>query len=127
MNEQDQGVFNRNVRRELKKIRKEVEKTCAVTKDVYPAPESAYAETISVLKRMSRDIPAPDMMWLEDGGIGLEWRPENGIATMSLYGDNQVIFGASWQKQREIWGSCTLSDPVLLPNFLKILSEIFQK
>ncbi len=123
----DKVLFRKHVQRELDEIRKEVEETCAVAEDVYPVPESAYEETFSLLAQMPRDIPMPDMMWLEDGGIGLEWRQKEGIATMSLYGDNQVIFGTVWGKSSEIWGSCPLSDPVLFPNFLKMLSEVFQK
>ena len=127
MNDQDRVAFNSHVQRELEEIRKEVKETCSVAYDVHPVPESAYDETIFLLEQTPLDIPIPDMMWLEDGGIGLEWRPKDGIATMSFYGDNQVTFGASWGKPREIWGSCTLSDLVLLPNFLKMLSEAFRE
>ena len=123
----DKVLFQKQVQRELDEIREEVTTTCALVSEVEPVPESAYAETLSLLEQIPRNIPMPDMMWLEDGGVGLEWRPKEGIATMSLYGDNQVTFGAAWRESCEIWGSCPLSDPVLLPNFLKMLSEIFQK
>ena len=83
----------KHVQSELDEIREEVEETCAVASDVYPVPESDYDETLSLLEQMPRDIPMPDMMWLEDGGIGLEWRPGEGIATMSLYGDGLVVYG----------------------------------
>ena len=123
----DKVLFRKQVQRELDEIREEVTTTCAVVSEVEPVPESAYAETLSLLEQIPRNIPMPDMMWLEDGGVGLEWRPKEGIATMSLYGDNHVTFGASWGRSCEIWGACPLSDPVLLPNFLKMLSEVFQK
>ena len=90
----DKSLFKKHIQRELDEIRKEVDETCAVAEDVYCVPESAYNETLSLLTRVHRNIPMPDMMWLEDGGIGLEWRPENGIATMSLYGDGLVVYGA---------------------------------
>ena len=115
-----------DVQRELKAIRKEVEETCAVTDDVRAVPESAYDETLSLLKQMPRNIPMPDIMWSEDGGIGLEWRPGNGIATMSLYGDNLVIYGAFFSNAREVEGICSLSDTVLLQGFLTILRNLFQ-
>ena len=123
----DKELFRKHIQRELDEIREEVAETCAVASDVEPVPEPAYAETLFLLEQMPRDIPMPDMMWLEDGGIGLEWRPGDGIVTMSLYGDNQVIFGATWGDAREIWGSCALSDLVLLPNFLTMLSELFRE
>ena len=112
--------------RELKDIREEVEETCAVADDVRVVPESAYDETLSLLKGMLHNTPMPDMMWLEDGGIGLEWRPGNGIATMSLYGDGHVIYGAFFNNKREISGICALSDPAFLPGFLTTLSRLFR-
>ena len=115
-----------DVLQELKEIREEVEETCAVADDVKGVPESAYDETLSLLKGILHDTPMPDMMWLEDGGIGLEWRPENGIATMSLYGDGHVIYGAFFNNKREISGICALSDPAFLPGFLTTLSRLFQ-
>ena len=111
---------------ELKEIREEAEETCAVADDVRAVPESAYDETLSLLKGMFHNTPMPDMMWLEDGGIGLEWRPGNGIATMSLYGDGHVIYGAFFTDKREISGICALSDPAFLPGFLTTLSRLFQ-
>ena len=116
-----------DIRRELAEIREEVEETCAVANNVRAVPESAYDETLSLLKMMRRDVPLPDMMWLEDGGIGLEWRPDNGIATMSLYGDNLVIYGAFFDDKREVNGICSLSDSALLAGFLTTMSYLFHK
>ena len=115
-----------HVGQELQEIRTEVEETCAVADDVRAVPESAYDETLCLLKRIPRNIPMPDMMWLEDGGIGLEWRPGNGIATMSVYGDGHVIYGAFFSDKREIAGICALSDSALLPGFLTTLKNLFQ-
>ena len=112
---------------ELKVIRKEVEEICEVATDVSPVPQEAYDETFAFLKRMHLDIPMPDMMWLESGGIGLEWRPGTGIVTMSLYGDNHVNLVAILGKQHEIAVTCPLSDQLLLPSFLDILSTLFQQ
>ena len=91
-----------------------------------PVPESAYKDARTLLQRIHREIPKPDIMWSEDGGIGLEWRPGDGIATMSLYGDNHVIYGAFFNKQREVEGICSLSDTVLLQGFLTTLRNLFQ-
>ena len=62
-------LFRKQVQHELDEIREEVEDTCAVADDVYRVPESAYEETFYLLDEMPRDIPMPDMMWLEDGGL----------------------------------------------------------
>ena len=122
----DKVLFRKHVERELDKIREEVTETCAVADDVYPVPESAYNETFSLLTRVHRNIPLPDVMWLEDGGIGLEWHPGNGIVTMSLYGDNHVTFVAILGNQHEIAGTCPLSDSRLLPSFLATLPVLFR-
>ena len=113
------------VRQELEDIREEVEETCAAVDNVKAVPESAYDETISLLEQIQGNIPMPDIMWSEDGGIGLEWRPGNGIATMSLYGDNHVIYGAFFNDKREVEGICSLSDTVLLQGFLTTLRNLF--
>ena len=122
----DKVLFRKQVQRELDEIRKEVDETCAVADDVYSVPESGYEETLSLLVQMPRDIPIPDMMWLEDGGIGLEWRPGDGIATMSLYGDGLVVYGAFFSKNREIAGICPLADSAFLHGFLTTLPRLFQ-
>lgn len=114
------------IEKELAEIREEVKETCAMAKDVHPVPEAAYDETHSLLAQVSRDVPIPDIMWLEDGGIGLEWRPGDGIVTMSLYGDDHVTFVAILGNQHKIAGTCPLSDPSLLAGFLATLPLLFR-
>ena len=121
----DTVLFRKHIQRELDDIREEVEETCAVVDDVYRVPESAYEETLSLLKQMPPDIPMPDMMWLEDGGIGLEWRPGEGIATMSLYGDNQVVYGASLGSTCKVKGTCLLTDLASLVRFFSTLKGLY--
>ena len=115
------------VQRELDEIREEVEEICTVADDVYSVPESAYRETLSLLTRVHRNIPMPDVMWLEDGGIGLEWRPGNGIVTMSLYGDEHVTFVAILGNQHKVAGTCPLTDSRVLPGFLATLPLLFRQ
>ncbi|MCE2401575.1 hypothetical protein J4G08_11905 [Candidatus Poribacteria bacterium] len=122
----DKILFLKHVQSELGEIREEVEETCAVTTDVIPVPEQAYNNTLSLMEQMPDDIPMPDMMWLEDGGIGLEWRPGEGIATISLYGDGNVIYGIFFSDKCETSGICALSNYALLHGFLTTLSLLFQ-
>ena len=112
---------------ELNEVREEVKETCEIDSDVSPVPEQAYEETLNLLKRIHSNVPTPDIMWLERGGIGLQWSPENSIVTMSLYGDNHVNFVAILGKQHEIAVTCPLSDQLLLPSFLEILPILLQK
>ena len=115
------------IEEELAEIREEVKETCAVAKDVYSVPEAAYDETRSLLAQVSRNVPVPDIMWLEDGGIGLEWRPRDGIVTMSLYGDDHVTFVAILGNQHKIAGTCPLNNSSLLAGFLAILTLLFRQ
>ena len=123
----DRSLLRKHIQHELDEIREEVEETCKVASDVRVVPQQAYDETSTLLKRISPGIPMPDMMWLEDGGIGLEWRPGDGIITMSLYGDGHVNFVVVLDEQHEIAGTCPLSDPFLLPSFLTTLPNLFRQ
>lgn len=124
----DKVLFRKQVQHELDEIRKEVEETCAVDNEIDPVPDSAYQDAYLLLEILyDYEVPMADIGWLVDGGIGLEWRPGDGIATISLYGDGLVVYGASLGNERRVKGTCSLSDPILLPNFLKTLSEAFQE
>ena len=113
--------------RELQEVREDAEEAHALDNQIAPVPDSAYDDAHVLLRILHRDVPMPDMMWSEDGGLGLEWRPGSGIATISLYGDNLAIYGAFFSKEREVDGICSLSDTVLLQGFITTLRNLFQK
>ncbi len=118
----DKMLYRKYIQRELDEIREEVDKTCAVVTDVRPVPEQAYNDTLSLMEQLPHDIPMPDMMWLEDGGIGLEWRPGKGIATISIYGDGTVIYGVFFSDKNETNEICELAHYALLHGFLTTLN-----
>ena len=111
------------VERQLEEIRQEVDEVCNLDDEVEPIPESAYREATFLLSVLRPFLPLPDIMWLEDGGIGLEWRSKNdkGISTMSIYGDNHIIYGASLDSTRKVKGTCTLYNLAPLGHFLTML------
>ena len=111
------------VERQLEQIRQEVNEVCDLDNDAEPIPESAYSEAIFLLSVLRPFLPLPDIMWLEDGGVGLEWRSKNGkgISTMSIYGDNHIIYGASLDGTRKVKGTCTLFNLAPLERFLTML------
>ena len=112
--------------RELEDVREDAEKAYAWDDHIDPVPDSAYDDAHALLELLHRNVPMPDMMWSEDGGLGLEWRPGSGIATISLYGDNLAIYGAFFCDKREFDGICSLSDTVLLDGFVTTLRNLFQ-
>ncbi len=126
----DKTLFRKQVQHELDEIRREVEEVCATDDEIDTVPDFAYRDAYLLLDILfNYDIPMADIGWLMDGGIGFEWRSRDGksIATMSIYGDNQVIYGASLGSRRRVKGTCPLSDLILLPNFLKMVSEVFRE
>ena len=127
MNEQDQGALNKQVQRELEEVRREAAKAYSLDREIDPVPNSAYDDLLSLIAVLPEDIPVPDLGWAEDGSLSLEWRPEAGIVTMGLYGDKLVIYGAFFNDKRELNGIFPLSDSILLPNFLTMLSELFRQ
>ena len=127
MNEQDQVTLNKQIQRDLDEVRREATKAYSLDREIDPVPDSAYDDLSSLIKVLPEDIPAPDLSWAEDGSLSLGWRPEDGIVTMGIYGDKLVIYGAFFNDKRELNGICSLSDPILLPNFLTMLSELFRQ
>lgn len=123
----DKVLFLKQVQRELDKIRQETEEACTTDNEIDPIPDSAYHDAYLLLEILyNYDVPTADIGWLADGGIGFEWRSTDGkgIATISIYGDNQVIYGASLGNADKVKGTCLLTDSVSFAHFfptLKIL------
>jgi len=127
VNKKTQGEFNKKVQRELAKVRREAEKAYSLETEIDPVPDSAYDDLLSLIAVLPEDIPAPDLGWAEDGSLSLGWHSEDGIVTMGIYGDKLVIYNAFFNDKRELNGICPLSDSILLPNFLTMLSEFFRQ
>ena len=124
----DKVLFRKQAQRELDEIRQETEEAYAADDGIDSVPNSAYHDAYLLLGILyNYDVPMADIGWLVDGGIGFEWRPGDGIATMSLYGDGLVVYGASLGNERRVKGTCSLSDSIPLPNFLKTLSGAFRE
>lgn len=112
--------------RQLQEIRLEVEEACELDSETEVVPESAYDEAYFLLNVLHPVIPMPDIMWLEDGGIGFEWitKSGKGIGTISLYGDNRVIYGISLGSMPRVKGTRALSDLAALGDCFEALSGL---
>ena len=111
---------------QLQEVRQEVEEALELDNEIAPVPDTAYDDAYWLLKFLfvfNSNISMPDIGWLMDGGIGFEWRSvdRKGIATMSIYGNNQVVYGASLGNTRRVKGTCALSDLTSLGRFLTML------
>ena len=109
---------------QIEELRQESEEACTLDAEIDPIPDSAYDDAYWLLEMLfDGNVPTPDIGWLADGGIEFEWRSRNikGIATMSIYGDNQVIYVASLGGTHRVKGTCVLSDHPSLAHFFTIL------
>lgn len=110
-------------KQQLQEIREEVEEAQALDSEIDPVPDSAYENAAQVLdKILVWGVSMPDIGWLIDGGIGFEWwsKDSKGIGTISIYGDNQVVYGASGEvssRPIETKGTCPLSNFTSLNDF----------
>ncbi len=123
----DRVLFRKHIQRELDDIRQESEEACTLENEIDSVPDSAYDDTYDLLEILfDNNVTMPDIGWLMDGGIGFEWRSQDNkrIGTMSIYGDNQVVYGASLGNKRRVKGTCALNDSVLPVNFLPILKDL---
>ena len=112
---------------QLQEVYQEVEEVCLSDDEIDPVPHSAYHDAYSLLEILfNNNVPMPDIGWLMDGGIGLEWRSQHvkGIGTMSMYGDNKVIYGASLENGQKDKGACEITDLVELFRFLPMLKTL---
>ena len=115
---------------QIQEVRQEVEETLELDSEIDPVPDSAYDDAYWLLKLLfDYKVPMPDIGWLMDGGIDFEWRSKDskGIATMSMYGDNQVVYGASLGGTRRVKGTCPLSNLRALTSFLTMLVILFSE
>lgn len=123
----DRVLFRKHIQRELDEIRQESEEAYTLDNEIDSVPDSAYDDTYYLLEILfDNNVPMPELGWLMDGGIGFEWRSQDNkrIGTMSIYGDNQVVYGASLGSKRRVKGTCVLNDSVLPVNFLPILKDL---
>ena len=120
-------LFRKQAQRELDEIRQETEEACAADDGIDSVPNSAYRDAYLLLEILfNYEVPTADIGWLMDGGIGFEWRSTDskGIATMSIYGDNQVVYGASLGSACKAKGTCLLTDLAALIRFFPVLKVL---
>lgn len=116
-----------SLRGEARQKLADLRETATVKEDGKPVTEAAYEEALSVLARLSRHLPFPALELWDDGALCMEWFPKRGMITINVYGDGLVFFAATWGKPCKITGVCELSDPLILPTFLKMLNDAFRR
>lgn len=115
---------------QLQEVHQEVEEALELDSDIDPVPDSAYDDAYWLLEVLfAYNASMPDIGWLMDSGIGFEWRSRDGksIATISIYGDNQIVYGASLGGTRRVKGTCALSNLRPFTGFLTMLAVLFSE
>ena len=106
----------------LQKIRAEAEEERRLDPDLDTIPESAFDDVERFLKAVSKSdggtfghvLRFPDMMPLDNGEIGLEWREGQKIFTLSFSGDGHIVFAGIFSTESKVRGILTFSPPHLL-------------
>ena len=119
-------VFSKSeVDQELEGVRKESHEVYSTDESVIIPADTAFKESMDFLKQIRHTVLKPDIMWLEDGGIGMEWRTDDGIITASFYGNSCVVFCASFADcKNEFSGSCLLSNNFVASAFVTMLRSV---
>ncbi len=116
-----------DAKQQLREVYQEVMDELALDSEIDLVPDTAYQDAFQLLEFLDyNNVPMPDIGWLMDGGIGFEWRSmdSKGIGTMSIYGDNLVIYGTSLENGRKDKGTCKLTDFVKLVLFFPMLKTL---
>lgn len=119
--------FQDYVKQEFSKIRKEIVEPAVEDRDFFPAPELVFNDALFFLEMLHYSgIPTPDIRWSEDGSLNLTWHPEEGVATLEIYGDGLVIYNILRNDDRPDEVSFTLTDTTSLQDCLAKLNRLFQ-
>ena len=106
----------------LQKVRLEAEEERRLDRELDAIPETAYNDVEGFFKSIYKSdygelyqiVPLPDIMPLDDGEIGLEWREEQKIFTLSFGGDGHIVFAGIFSAESQARGIFTFSTAHLL-------------
>ena len=101
----------------LQKVRAEAVEERRLDPELDAIPETAFEDVERFLKavnKVSSDafgnvVRFPDMMSLDDGEIGLEWREGRKIFTLSFGGDGHIVFAGIFSAESKARGILTFS------------------
>lgn len=123
----DNISFRHAIKQELANIHTEVKNLSVADSEFFPAPELVFNDALFLLEVLHHaGIPTPDLRWSKDSSLRLTWHPEDGKATLNLYGDGLVIYNTCLENERPDEASFTLTDTACLQNCLTKLNRFFQ-
>ena len=101
----------------LEKVRVEAEEERRLDSELDCIPEGAYQDVERFLKTLhdpdygtlGRITSQADIMPLDNGEIGIEWRKGQGIFTLSFGGDGHIVFAGIFSAENHVRGILTFS------------------
>ena len=106
----------------LQKVRAKAEEARKLDPELDAIPETAFEDVERFLKAVNVSdgsafghvLRFPDMMPLDNGEIGLEWREGQKIFTLSFGGDGYIVFAGIFGAESKARGILTFSTHHLL-------------
>lgn len=110
----------------LNEVKHEAEQARLLDNDIEKIKSQAYHDSDAVIKEIyDVGVSMPEVDWNEDGSINLSWfLKTGGTSTISLYGDDYVIYNTYLEPDNYVRSVCKISDGLLLPKLIGILSNI---
>ena len=118
--------FQQNYMGILSEVKHEAEQARLLDNDIEKIKNQAYHDSDAVIKEIyDVGVSMPEVDWNEDGSINLSWfLKTGGTSTILLYGDDYVIYNAYLEPDNYVRSVCKISDGLLLPKLIGILSNI---
>ena len=116
------GLVSQHVKKALHKVRAEAEEERGFDPELDAIPETAYKDVGRFLTfayafdygTIGRFVSLADIMPLDDGEIGIEWREGQKIFTLSFAGDGHIVFAGIFGAENHARGILTFSTPHLI-------------
>ena len=106
----------------LRKLRADAKEARKLNPDLDAIPKAAFADVRRFWKAVHEPnggafgyvVRFPDIVPLDNGEIGLEWRHEQKILALSFNGDGYIVFAGRFGAESKVRGILTFSPPHLL-------------
>ena len=99
----------KDIEQALQEVRAEAEEERRLDQELDAIPETAYEDVEQFFTIIGRRLPRPDIMPLDNGEIGLEWREKQKIFTLSFGGDGHIVFAGIFSEEHRAQGILTFS------------------
>lgn len=113
---------SQHIEKVLQEVRVEAEEERGIDPELDAIPETAYKDVSRFLRfayasdygTIGRFVSLADIMPLDDGEIGIEWREGQKIFTLSFAGDGHIVLVGIFGAENHARGILTFSTPHLI-------------